>query len=332
MTDIAQLWLPDAKKTQLAGKSLAHSLYSLPVTIILKGDLGAGKTTFLQGFAKKLGISQHLTSPTYALEQRYQTLKHGELLHLDCYRLTEQQAQEIAESSDNHDGIRCIEWGERISANIDYPHLVIKLDDECDKGRNLEIEFNDIPLPSREDIENWRSEMKLPEHIAQHCDAVANFAEELSRKLIVKGVIVRPLAVKRSAQLHDLMRFIDFRFGSSSGNREQPQEVLNLWNEWINKYKGHTHETVCAMVIREKGYPQIAQIVESHGLNVENPPNMTIEQKILFYADKRVVMTKVVSLEERFADFRERYAGGKETEFATRWYEISKGIEEELLH
>ena len=54
--------------------------------ISLNGDLGAGKTTFAQGFARGMGIKQHVGSPTFKLVSEY----HGEnmkLFHVDCYRL-----------------------------------------------------------------------------------------------------------------------------------------------------------------------------------------------------------------------------------------------------
>ena len=55
--------------------------------ISLNGDLGAGKTTFVQGFAQGMGIKQHVGSPTFKLVSEY----HGEnmkLFHVDCYRLS----------------------------------------------------------------------------------------------------------------------------------------------------------------------------------------------------------------------------------------------------
>jgi len=55
--------------------------------ISLNGDLGAGKTTFAQGFARGMGVKQHVGSPTFKLVSEY----HGEnmkLFHVDCYRLS----------------------------------------------------------------------------------------------------------------------------------------------------------------------------------------------------------------------------------------------------
>ena len=55
--------------------------------ISLNGDLGAGKTTFAQGFARGMGIKQHVGSPTFKLVSEYHG-KNMKLFHVDCYRLS----------------------------------------------------------------------------------------------------------------------------------------------------------------------------------------------------------------------------------------------------
>ena len=55
--------------------------------ISLNGDLGAGKTTFAQGFARGMGIKQHVGSPTFKLVSEYQG-ENMKLFHVDCYRLS----------------------------------------------------------------------------------------------------------------------------------------------------------------------------------------------------------------------------------------------------
>ena len=61
---------------------------SLPPGTLLafEGELGAGKTTFIQAIARGLGVASGATSPTYALVHRYQG-RRGPVFHLDCYRL-----------------------------------------------------------------------------------------------------------------------------------------------------------------------------------------------------------------------------------------------------
>ena len=72
-------------ETQSIAANLANSL-PLGVVIALIGNLGSGKTTFTQGFAKGLGISEHVGSPTFKLVSEYDGQK-GKLIHVDAYRL-----------------------------------------------------------------------------------------------------------------------------------------------------------------------------------------------------------------------------------------------------
>ena len=72
-------------ETQSFAADLANSL-STEIVIALIGDLGSGKTTFAQGFAEGLGISEHVGSPTFKLVSEYDGQK-GKLIHVDAYRL-----------------------------------------------------------------------------------------------------------------------------------------------------------------------------------------------------------------------------------------------------
>jgi tRNA threonylcarbamoyladenosine biosynthesis protein TsaE len=76
-----------------AGESLARSLPPGAV-ILLEGELGAGKTTFVKAIVHGLGASVEATSPTYALVHRYAG-RRGPVFHLDCYRL--RNAEEAAD-------------------------------------------------------------------------------------------------------------------------------------------------------------------------------------------------------------------------------------------
>ena len=72
-------------ETQSFAADLANSL-STGIVIALIGELGSGKTTFAQGFAEGLGISEHVGSPTFKLVSEYDGQK-GKLFHVDAYRL-----------------------------------------------------------------------------------------------------------------------------------------------------------------------------------------------------------------------------------------------------
>ncbi len=80
--------------------------------IVLQGSLGAGKTTFAQGFARGLGVQGPVTSPTFTLVRQYPCAL-GQLVHVDVYRL-----DHLAEVADLgladlvEDGVVLVEWGD----------------------------------------------------------------------------------------------------------------------------------------------------------------------------------------------------------------------------
>ena len=96
--------------------------------IALNGDLGSGKTTFSQGFAKGLGINQHVGSPTFKLVSEYSgyTMK---LYHVDCYRLNSSE-EFLNLGGENlllpHDGITLIEWANLIEELLPLDSIKIK--------------------------------------------------------------------------------------------------------------------------------------------------------------------------------------------------------------
>ena len=85
----------------------------------LMGDLGGGKTTFLQGFAEGLGIKEKILSPTFNIFKKYSCISqaYAEFYHFDCYRIKD--SKEILdlgfeEIISNPKNIIAIEWGEKI--------------------------------------------------------------------------------------------------------------------------------------------------------------------------------------------------------------------------
>lgn len=326
--DTIKLWLNEANKTHFSGRSLADTLYTFPVDIWLEGTLGAGKTTFIQGLAEGLGAGQ-ITSPTYALEQRYETASGTQLIHMDLYRLNA-RAAEAAAASDDHEGIRAIEWPDRLNGEPMHPLIRVSLDEEGN-GRGLTVEFSDIPLPSIEQIHSWRKEMRLPPHIAAHCDAVAAFATECADHLISEGTLVRRAALERAAMLHDLLRFVDFAPDASPADFAPSDEDRSYWDAVRAEFGHIRHEEAGAAFLAREGFTELAGIVGVHGMTIPPPPRTTVEQRLLYYADKRVLNDVVVSLDERLADLKKRYGNGEVTKENIFWHNESLGIENELF-
>lgn len=101
------------------------------MVICLDGELGSGKTVFVKGFAKALGIDDNITSPTFNIIKEYQT---GELplYHMDVYRLDEIEEDIGIKDYYNKNGITIIEWSELIKSELPEERLdiVFKIIDE----------------------------------------------------------------------------------------------------------------------------------------------------------------------------------------------------------
>ena len=79
------MFIENLKETLKLGEKLSKKLKPQSI-VLLQGPIGAGKTSFVQGIAKGLSISEDITSPTFALSHHYNSGKIP-LIHLDLYRL-----------------------------------------------------------------------------------------------------------------------------------------------------------------------------------------------------------------------------------------------------
>lgn len=96
------------------------------MVICLNGELGSGKTVFVKGFAKSLGIEDTITSPTFTLVKEY---LNGEapLYHMDVYRLEDNKEESVGLSDYfNKGGITIIEWSDIIKDSLPEERLEIK--------------------------------------------------------------------------------------------------------------------------------------------------------------------------------------------------------------
>ncbi len=99
---------------------------SAPRVVILRGELGAGKTTLVRGWAAALGATDDVTSPTFTLVHEYQG-RRVKLYHLDLYRLeTERELATLGldEMTADPDAVVLIEWGDK------FPSVLARADAE----------------------------------------------------------------------------------------------------------------------------------------------------------------------------------------------------------
>ena len=120
----------DLKETQKVGREFARYLSSrrkrgsVAVVLGLSGNLGGGKTTFLQGFAKGIGIKEKILSPTFVIMKKFKNF-----YHIDCYRLKNSKDildlgwKEIIENPEN---IIAVEWPEKVKTLLPKDTILIK--------------------------------------------------------------------------------------------------------------------------------------------------------------------------------------------------------------
>ena len=135
------MFVENLTETINLGRKFAQELNPQSI-VLLEGPIGAGKTSFVQGIAKGLSISEDITSPTFALCHHYNSGKIP-LIHLDLYRLESNLlAKELfiaeEEEANENKAILVIEWPQLIEPIIDHCWK-IEISYAKNSGRNYKI-------------------------------------------------------------------------------------------------------------------------------------------------------------------------------------------------
>ena len=137
--------------------------------------------------------------------------------------------------------------------------------------------MNNDKIPSRDESLSILNKNKTPSNVIEHCITVCKVAEDVAEQLIKKGIKINKKLVIAAAIWHDIERNKD------------------------------NHVVEGTKLIKSLGYPKVAEVVRKHSLyrlEDENVQPKTVEEKILFYADKRVKGNEIVNLKERFKDIK----------------------------
>ncbi len=136
-------------ETKKIGNNLAHQilknkLSKQAIVIGLEGGLGGGKTSFVQGFAKGLGVKEKILSPTFVIMKRFaiQNLRFINLYHFDCYRI--EKPSELLELGfkkiiQNPNNIVIIEWADKVKKLLPPDASRIRFDFINEKKRKITI-------------------------------------------------------------------------------------------------------------------------------------------------------------------------------------------------
>ncbi len=123
-----------ARETRLVGEVLGRNAQGGQV-LALHGDLGAGKTTFVQGLAAGMGVQVRVTSPTFVLVNDYNAGHKMHLVHVDTYRLGNSTGDVLDDAAtfgmddflDDPAAVVAIEWAERVAPLLPVDHLSVSL-------------------------------------------------------------------------------------------------------------------------------------------------------------------------------------------------------------
>lgn len=163
MARVIELFAPRPEDMRDLGAAVAELLQPGDV-VSLTGDLGAGKTTFVQGAARALGVSDPVASPTFTLVREY----HGRIpvYHVDVYRLD--RVQEVIdlgfEDLFDPGGVMFVEWGDAIEALLPAAYLEVELWSRAeDEGRLVVVSATGASWARRWErlesvTEPWRQE------------------------------------------------------------------------------------------------------------------------------------------------------------------------------
>jgi tRNA threonylcarbamoyladenosine biosynthesis protein TsaE len=107
------------------------------------GDLGAGKTTFINALCKQLGVTESVTSPTYSIIQEYAGTDNEIIYHIDLYRLkSDREAMDAGiEDCINSDEICMIEWPERAPSIFPDETVYATFEMLSDRTRKLVVQL-----------------------------------------------------------------------------------------------------------------------------------------------------------------------------------------------
>jgi len=108
--------------------------------ICFEGDLGAGKTTFIDELCNILGVKDKRSSPTFSLINIYETTDHSTVIHMDWYRINSAEEAVYAGLEDalHQNAKACfVEWAEKFPELLNLPHIKVTIEIEAETGKRI---------------------------------------------------------------------------------------------------------------------------------------------------------------------------------------------------
>ncbi|WP_245732953.1 tRNA (adenosine(37)-N6)-threonylcarbamoyltransferase complex ATPase subunit type 1 TsaE [Lentzea jiangxiensis] len=146
--------LPLVEDTEEFGRKLGEVVRAGDL-VLLAGPLGAGKTAFVRGLARGMGVRGRVSSPTFVVARVHEPEQEGgvRLVHVDAYRLGGHldELDDLDLDTELVDAVVAVEWGEGVAERLNEDHLLIRLERGIDDVRTAQLvphgEWADRTLP-----------------------------------------------------------------------------------------------------------------------------------------------------------------------------------------
>ena len=164
-----------------------------------------------------------------------------------------------------------------------------------------------------------------PGNVIAHMRQVAKICENLADKFEGKGVKINKELLLNAALLHDALRICDIRnYNPYEIKKTATKEDLKVWETLRKKYFKIGHEKAIEKILKGTGELKLANLILKHDFYLIDKLK-TWEEKILYYADKRVDHDKIVTLKKRFKEGKKRNNGPGDN------FQLIEGIEKKII-
>lgn len=319
--------------------------------LFLRGDVGAGKTTFTRYFSEFLG-SDSATSPTFSLLEKREISENITIFHGDFYRAEHSRIEDVIDEYQELEAfenqkfpekkhIWILEWfPEQLISEFFSDSPKIFLDFEHGKTqdyRKISLRFENPLSATLHDVQKFREYYKTPVHIQKHIEMVRKIAVCVGKKLQNQKIPVDLELIENSALLHDVVKYVDFPEYTEKEKQRYEEEItpekLEIWKTTKQKFFTTDHGKAMSQILTTKTenfsgkFFATARVVESHMTRrIFSDEPMTWEEKCVHYADKRGLHDTFVTIQERLEDGKKRYAH----EASPRLEKRVKALEESL--
>lgn len=162
-------------------------------------------------------------------------------------------------------------------------------------------------------LQNLLKKFRVPSHIRAHMEKVAMLAGWLGSELKKKGQEIDVIRLRQACLLHDLVKMCEIKQIDGPLLATATAVNLSIWKNLAKKYAKVGHVKAASEILAAIGERKLAKIILKHRfdalidpLHSERPS--TWEEKLLYYADKRVLHDKIVTLKVRLKDGSKRYS------------------------